>query len=173
MEPRADAGTRQQPAPQQEPGSRAAALHRAGRLLSRRPRSAEELRARLRSDGFSASVVEEAMTRLVQLRLVDDAAFARAWVEERAAGGRSPALLVRELEARGVDRGVAEIAVAEEEVDELAQARNLAGRWLGRVAGLPPERQARRIAGVLGRRGFAADVVETALRSVLPPEGWD
>jgi SOS response regulatory protein OraA/RecX len=78
-----------------EPGSRAAALHRAGRLLSRRRRSAEELRTGLCSDGFSPTVVEEAMTRLVELRLVDDDAFARAWVDERAARGRSPSLLVR------------------------------------------------------------------------------
>jgi regulatory protein len=156
-----------------EPGSRAAALHRAGRLLSRRRRSAEELRTGLRSDGFSPTVVEEAMTRLVELRLVDDDAFARAWVDERAARGRSPSLLVRELEGRGVDRGVAEAAVAAEGMDEVAQARRLAGQWLGRVSGLPLERQARRIAGMLGRRGFDADVVEEAVRSVLPPEGWD
>ena len=127
----------------------------------------------MRSDGFSPLVVDEAMTRLEELRLVDDAAFARAWVEERGPRGRSPALLVRELEERGVARGVAEAAVAAENMDEVAQARTLAGRWLGRVAGLPLERQALRLAGMLGRRGFEAEVVEEAVRSVLPPEGWD
>jgi regulatory protein len=141
--------------------------------LSRRPRSAVELRACLETEGFDPAVVREATARLGELGLVDDAAFARAWVEERTRRGRAPGLIVRELEERGVDRAVAEVAVAAQAVDSEEVARRLAGQLLTRVAGLPLERQASRIGGMLGRRGFDPEVVEASVRAVLPPEGWD
>jgi regulatory protein len=141
--------------------------------LSHRARSASELRVRLESEGFAPAVVSEAMTRLAELGLVDDAAFARAWAEQRARGGRAPGLIVRELEARGVDRAVAEAAVAAETVGSEGVARRLAAQWVTRVAGLPLERQASRIAGMLARRGFDSEVVEASVRAVLPPQGWD
>jgi regulatory protein len=159
--------------PRPEPGSHEAALHTAGRLLGRRQRSAAELRSRLELEGFDQAVVEGAMARLVELGLADDAALARAWAEERAGGGRAPRLIVRELQERGVERAVAEAAVAAAGVEEAAQARRLAARWVTRVADLPLERQASRLQGTLARRGFDADVIEAAVRAVLPPEGWD
>src|SRR5882757_7519157 len=58
-----------------------AVLAAAARFLEVRPRSVVEVRRRLRSAGYAAALIERAVERLVELGLLDDAAFARAWVE--------------------------------------------------------------------------------------------
>ena len=150
------------------------AMRRAGHLLASRPRTEHELRARLRTAGYDESTVGRTVERLVELRLVDDRAFALQWVSERALSkGRSGDALVAELVNKGIDRNVAEQAVGEAGIDEEAQARELAGRFLSKVAHKPLEKQAEAILGRLLRRGFSHDLARDAVRSVLPPEGWD
>ena len=56
-------------------------LAAAARFLEARPRSSNELRRRLRDAGYRADLVEGALERLTELGYLDDAAFARAWVE--------------------------------------------------------------------------------------------
>src|SRR5512136_1705988 len=58
-------------------------LDAAARLLEARPRSVEEVRRRLTRLGYRAPLVDEVVERLVELRYLDDEAFARAWVESR------------------------------------------------------------------------------------------
>ena len=54
--------------------------------------------------GIRGPRVEAALERVAQLGLLDDAAFAQSYVETRAARGRGPARLVRDLMAMGVER---------------------------------------------------------------------
>ena len=150
------------------------AMRRAGHLLASRPRTEHELRARLKTAGYDETTVGRVVDRLVELRLLDDREFALQWVAERAVSkGRSPQALVAELINKGVDRSIAEQATAEAGVDEEMQARELAGRFLPKVAHKPLEKQAEAILGRLLRRGFSHDLARDAVRSVLPPEGWD
>jgi regulatory protein len=149
------------------------AMQRAGRLLAVRPRSEGELRRRLEAADFDRGVIERVIGRLTELSLVDDSAFSRQWVQERSRRGRSGALLSRELEAQGVARATAEAAVAETTRDEVARAAELARRHLRRVAELPLPKQAARLGAMLSRRGYDEEAIEQAVRSVLPPEGWD
>ncbi len=149
-------------------------MQRAGHLLASRPRTEHELRIRLGRAGYDEETVERAVTRLVELRLLDDRAFALQWVAERALSkGRSGDALVSELVERGIDRYLAEEAVAEAGLDEEFQAAELAVRFLRKVAHKPLERQAEAILGRLLRRGFPYEVARDAVRTVLPPEGWD
>jgi regulatory protein len=151
-----------------------AAMQRAGHLLASRPRSEHELRLKLGRAGYEDDVVERALARLVELRLLDDSEFAAQWVAERAVSkGRSPEALVSELIDKGVDRSVAEEAVAASGVDVEQQARELAARFASKVASKPLEKQAESLLGRLLRRGFSHEVARDAVRSVLPPEGWD
>jgi regulatory protein len=150
-----------------------AALQKAWRLLARRPYGRAELRSRLESSGFERPAVDSALGRLAELGLVDDAAFAESLIELRARRGLSGAAAVAELEARGVDREIAEGALTRAGLDDAARARELAAQWVRRVARLPLPRQASRLQAMLLRRGFAPEVTEEAVRSVLPPEGWD
>ena len=146
----------------------------AGRLLTRRGFFEHELRGRLLCAGHDAGAVEAALERLKTLELLDDAALACSWIEERTrAKPRSRQALRRELEGKGVDAEIAEQALAACAPDDLAQARALATAAVGRMAGLPLEVQARRLRGRLSSRGFETEVVTEAVRAVLPPKGWD
>src|SRR6266540_3535544 len=55
------------------------------RLLARRPRSQREIRDRLRQKGFPLETIEAAIGKLEGWRYVDDAEFARYWVDNREA----------------------------------------------------------------------------------------
>ena len=57
------------------------ALDSALRFLSYRPRSEQEVRRRLGRQAWPAEVIEAVVARLRAVGLLDDAAFARLWVE--------------------------------------------------------------------------------------------
>jgi regulatory protein len=150
------------------------AMERAGRLLAARPRTRIEMVERLADAGFDAEVVAATVERLEELCFVDDAAFARAWIEQRAwTKARPPRVLLEELLAKGIEPEVARRALQEVGPDESAQATGLAARLLRRYAGLPLERQAAGLMAALLRKGFSEEAAEAGVRAILPPEGWD
>jgi regulatory protein len=150
------------------------AMERAGRLLAIRARTRVEMVERLADAGFDAEVVARTVDRLEELGLVDDAAFARTWIEERArTKHRSPAVLLEELGAKGVDTEIATAALDEAGLDEIAQATEIAARLVRRLAEKPLEQQATRLMAALLRKGFSEEAGEAAVRAVLPPQGWD
>jgi regulatory protein len=150
------------------------AMERAARLLAATSRSEADLRSRLRHAGYPAGVVERVLTRLIDLGLLDDLAFARNWIERRArTKGLSVGALRAELERKGIDRETAETALAESGLDEDGAALEWAARLAGKVAHRPLREQAGRLRAMLLRRGFSTEAVEGAVRAVLPPEGWD
>lgn len=143
------------------------------RLLAQAPRTESLLRDRLARAGFG-DATEVVLGRLVAARLVDDAAYARDFVEGRARRrplGRD--LLLVELEARGIDASAAARALDDVGYDEGAAAAELASRRLARLTSLPLPEQARKLFAFLAGRGFSQEVAEAAVRQVLPPEGWD
>ena len=150
------------------------AMDRAGRWLALRPRTERELTGRLLEGGFDEDVVRTTIARLKELGLIDDVSFARQWVEERAARkGVGPRVLTHELVEKGIDRELAEAAVADVGPDEADNARRVAATQLKKLIELPVPDQAARLLGFLARRGFSQDAAEDAVRAVLPPEGWD
>ena len=150
------------------------AMERGARLLAVRPRTELEMRQRLGAAGVDRDDAEAAIGRLLELDLLDDSAFARQWVDERSRRkGLAGDTLVRELTAKGVDRGVAEETVAEAGLDEVARATELAASWIRRVARHPLPIQAQRLEQMLARKGYGWEVTAEAVRAVLPPEGWD
>lgn len=154
--------------------ARREAMARAGRLLAVRPRSEAELSEALAGAGFEPAVVESALSRLRTLGLVDDAEFALQWVQERAARKKlSSRALVHELHRKGIAREVAEAALERAGLDEVAQATELAARYVRRVASKPLAEQATRIQQMLSRRGYSFETCEAAVKAVLPPDGWD
>ena len=85
----------------------------AAAYLAVRPRTVDETRRRLRHLGYRADLVEQAVARLVELGYLDDAAFARAWVESRdRSRPRGEVALRRELRARGVGDDAIAVAFA-------------------------------------------------------------
>lgn len=149
-------------------------MTKAARLLAIRPRTERELRERLAQGGHSPCEVDTTIARLVELELVDDAAFARQWVEESAArkglGGHA---LRAELLAKGVAPELAQEVVAAASDDEEARAVEVASRFVRRVARFPLAEQPTRLHQMLLRRGFSHEAAGAGARAVLPPEGWD
>lgn len=142
------------------------ALQAAIRLLSYRPRSRAELQQRLAQKGYSTQTVEETLDRLERSGLVDDSAFARYWVENRAQGNpRGQPFLHGELAQKGIDRQVIDQALAD--YDEEAAAAQVAEKIARRLHGLDQATARRRLVNALKRRGFAYDVIEPLVARML------
>lgn len=108
----------------QEQDSLEKAKESAYRLLSYRPRSTAEIRQRLAQKGFEKAIIEKVITRLSELELLDDRAFAQYWIEQRNTfRPRSRLALRQELYQKGLDRDLIEEAVSE--VNEFAAARKI------------------------------------------------
>lgn len=84
------------------------------RYLGIRLRSRRELKDYLIRKHCASDEVEAALERLEGLGLVDDSAFAAAWIADRlAVRPRSRLRLVQELSAKGVARDVIDLALEE------------------------------------------------------------
>lgn len=142
-----------------EPSSEAvaSALRFVLRSTRARPQTEAELRAKLRSRDHPDDVIDAAIARATELGAIDDAAFARAWVNDRGVGRGYSALRVREeLRRRSVPEGVIDEAMGVLETrDDLSVATELARSRAQRMpAALEPEAVARRLLGFLARRGY-------------------
>lgn len=142
-------------------------------LLARRPRSLREVRDRLRLKDYGPATIEAAVAKLEGWNYVDDADFARYWVENRAAHKpRGRRLLEQELRQKGIDREVVREAIDATDLDERAAAVEVGRAKLRSYAGLAPAVAHRRLGAYLARRGFGYDVVRPALDELLG-EGGD
>src|SRR5207253_2222110 len=113
------------------------------------------------------------LSRFAEVGLIDDKAFAAAWVDSRHTGrGLGRRALSAELRRRGVDdRTVAE-AVGDLDPDtELATARVLVRRRLRSTATAEPAARVRRLIGMLARKGYPPAVAVRAVREELAAAG--
>ncbi|HKG34266.1 MAG TPA: regulatory protein RecX [Gemmatimonadales bacterium] len=134
-----------------------AAFRTALRALEARSFARSDLARRLQRKGHPRAAVEVALERIAQLGLLDDAAFAQSYVETRAARGRGPARLVRDLMAMGVERGVIDRAVAghwPDGSDRSSIPMALAEKRAAQLGALPRQTKRRRLIAYLARRGF-------------------
>lgn len=149
------------------------------RLLATRRRSVGEMRERLARREVPGAVAHEAMARIERAGLVDDAAFARDWVEQRrtlrALGDEA---LRRELEAKRVAPRWIEAALATDQGDEERRCRELVRARIGHhdrerlraeQDGSHRRRLSRRLDALLTRKGYpgslAVHVISGELRA--------
>ena len=145
--------------------------HRAAlRALARRAHARHDLRRRLLQKQHPPAAVDGALARLAAQGLLDDAAFARDYAGVKAARGRGPARLIKDLLAQGVERRVAEEAVraalADEGVDADAAVRAVAEKRARQLAGLPAPVRKRRLVAFLARRGFQGPLVRAIVEAL-------
>ncbi|HUN36694.1 MAG TPA: regulatory protein RecX [Trebonia sp.] len=145
------------------------------RLLTLAPRTRAQLADALGKRGVPADVAEDVLGRFTDVGLIDDAAFARAWVESRHHGrGLSARALSAELRRRGVDDDQIRVAVDELGPDaEVETARLLVARKLAATRGLPPQARTRRLAGVLARKGYPPGLAFRVIREALEADRAD
>jgi regulatory protein len=143
--------------------------------LTGQARSRSELETRLARKGVPGPVAERLLDRFEEVGLVDDEAFARAWVQSRQSGkGLARRALAQELRRKGVDDETARVALdAVDTDDEVEAARTLVRRKLRTVARLGDEVAARRLTGMLARKGYAPSLCYRVVREELETAGLD
>ncbi|WP_406089085.1 regulatory protein RecX [Kitasatospora purpeofusca] len=143
------------------------------RLLTGAAKSRKQLGDALRKREIPDEVAEEVLTRLEEVGLIDDAAFARAWVESRhSVRGLSRRALAQELRTKGISGELAEQALAQlDHDDETEAARALVDRRLRATRGLERQTRTRRLVGLLARRGYSEGLAFRVVRDALDAEG--
>ncbi len=113
------------------------------------------------------------LSRFEEVGLIDDAAFADAWVESRHHGrGLARRALARELRNKGVAPTLIDEAVGQLDSDqEEERARELVARKLRSTRGLERDRRLRRLAGMLARKGYPEGMALRVVRRALEEEG--
>jgi regulatory protein len=158
-------------------------LEAAARFLEARARTVVEVRRRLTGAGYQADLVEGAITRMLELGMLDDEAFARAWIESRdRARPRGERAMRQELGLKGVDRATVDLVLSERREavagvpaedgvttspDQVAAERLIARntRSLARVA--DPRQRRQRAYALLARNGFDPEVCRTVAARMM------
>lgn len=143
--------------------------------LTGRARTRSELADKLRKRNVPQEIATRLLDRFEEVGLINDAAFAHDWIEERqSTRGLAKRALASELKRKGLEDGVAQSALAE--IDENAEheaARAQVRRKLRAMRGLESEKATRRLVGMLARKGHSAGVAYRIVREELEAAGLD
>jgi regulatory protein len=148
------------------------------RLLDHRARTRAELAAALHKRGVPDDAAQQVLDRFAEVGLVDDSALAGDYAQaqqERGLAGRAVALKLRR---RGVDEATIGQAVSTiDRSTEYSAAQRLVAHKMPSMRRLDPPVQARRLVGMLCRRGYgvamAHEVVRDAIAGVEIPAADD
>ena len=141
---------------------RLGAVEAALKLVAMGPRSEHDLRDRLRNRRrFAPDAVEHAVQRMRELGYLNDAAFARYYVEARQASPRSRRALTFELQRKGVDKRHVETAL--EEHSDADAAYDAAQRRLRALRDADRQTFERRLGSFLAGRGFGYGIARTTI----------
>ncbi|NBM14115.1 recombination regulator RecX [Streptomyces sp. GC420] len=167
----ASSPSRAEEAAPRDPGEQARAI--CLRLLTGTPRTRKQLADALYKRGIPDEVASEVLSRFEDVGLIDDAAFAGAWVESRHHGrGLARRALARELRTKEVDSAVIDEAVGRlDSEQEEETARALVERRLRSTRGLDRDKRLRRLAGMLARKGYGEGLALRVVRQALEEEG--
>ncbi|MEW2072375.1 recombination regulator RecX [Streptomyces sp. NPDC013433] len=145
------------------------------RLLTGTPRTRKQLADALRKREIPDEAAEEVLSRFEEVGLINDSAFADAWVESRHHGrGLARRALAQELRTKGVDPTLIDAAVSQlDSEQEEATARELVARKLRATRGLDRDKRLRRLAGMLARKGYPEGLALRVVRQALEEEGED
>jgi len=137
--------------------------------LTAQARSRHELADALAAKAVPADVAKQVLDRFTEVGLVDDVAFAEAWVRSRQTSrGLAGRALAHELRGKGVDEEVIRDSLGQiQPDDEREAARVLVTRKLRSTRGLDQATRARRLAGLLARKGYPAGLAMQVVREAL------
>jgi regulatory protein len=139
------------------------------RALTGAPKTRQQLAELLEKRGVPDDAAETVLDRFTEVGLIDDAAFARAWVSSRQSGrGLARRALSAELRAKGIEPEVAaEAVLAVGDDDERETARRLVDRKMGAVRRLDRATATRRLMGMLARKGYNGGLAAAVIREAL------
>jgi len=159
-----------EPEPNRDPGELAREI--CLRQLAVRPRTRAELATALRRRGIADEVIDEVLDRYDEVGIIDDEAFARAWVTSRHHGkGLARRALAGELRRKGVDPDAVGEALDELDTEtEEETARSLVARRMRVERTAAPEAAFRRLVGMLARKGYPAGLAIRVVKEALAAE---
>lgn len=128
------------------------------RYVAMRPRSQWELEAYLKRKGVEEPVAEVIIERLQRVGLLDDLAFARAWVaNRRLLKATSVRKLKLELKQKRLSESIIEQVMREDETDERDALRQLVAKKRGRYS------DDIKLMQYLARQGFKYDDITSVM----------
>jgi regulatory protein len=153
------------------------AFQNALRFIGYRPRTTAEIVSKLAKKGFADIVIQETIERLSANGLLDDATFARTWVENQSTfRPRGQRALAFELRRKGVTDEVIALAL-EETPGEEELAYQAGTRQAHKLDNLERNEFRMKLSAFLARRGFSygtiAPVVSRIWIELHSPEGQD
>lgn len=155
-----------------EDGEENRAYHQALRFLGYRPRSEAEVTRRLTKHGHDEALVQSVLERLAREGYVDDAEFARFWVDNRTRfRPRSARALSHELRQKGLSSSVIEVAITD--VDEERAAWDALAGKTSRWQALDEQQFLRKVAEFLSRRGFSYEICRSTAERAWQEEHDD
>jgi regulatory protein len=124
------------------------------------------VRQNLLKAGYEDETIDRVLERLREVALVDDAAFARYWIDNRTQfKPRGEVALRQELRRKGVDREVIDAVLEESEHAEDQAAIQAALAKADRYRQLPRQEFAHKLGAYLARRGFDYETVREAVQA--------
>jgi regulatory protein len=139
------------------------------RQLALGPRSRAQLEQKLRQRGCADDIAEQVLDRMAEVGLVDDEAYAELLVRaKQSTKGLARRALAHELRKQGIEAEVADEALAQVgQADEREKAEQLVAKKLRSMHGLDADVQARRLAGMLARKGYSVEVAWPVIREAI------
>lgn len=147
--------------------------------LTGQARSRKELSDKLAARDVPPEIATRLLDRFEEVGLIDDDAFAKAWIESRQpaeSGGKGLArrALAQELRRKGIDDEVARAALDEiDPDDEETSARELVRKKLRSLRGVDDTAATRRLVGMLARKGYGSGLAFAVVRDELASFGRD
>ena len=138
--------------------------------LSMTAKSRHQLAQVLAKRDVPPTAADAALDRYTELGYIDDAAFARSWVESRQrTRGLAGSALRRELSQKGIDRELIDQVLADgvDYDSEREAASALVRKKLGAMRGVDNDAATRRLVGMLGRKGYGPGVSFAVVRDAL------
>nr|WP_279536306.1 regulatory protein RecX [Nocardioides ochotonae] len=138
-------------------------------------RSRKELADKLAGKDVPPEIATALLDRFEEVGLVDDEAFARAWIASRQPGkGLARRALAQELRRKGIDDEVARDALDEiDPADEEEAARRLVRKKLRSLSRVDDQIATRRLVGMLARKGYSSGLAFSVVREELADAGRD
>ena len=136
-------------------------------------RSRKELADKLAKKDVPDDVAARLLDRFTEVGLIDDEAYARAWISSRQPGkGLARRALAQELRRKGVDDETAREALDEiDPADEEQAARVLVRKKLRTLSRVDDQTATRRLVGLLARKGYGAGMAFAVVRDELATSG--
>ena len=136
------------------------------RFVSYRPRSEKEIRDYLHGKHASERDFEKITNQLRKQKLLDDSAFVKWWLEQRATfRPKGKRALRAELKQKGISDELIEEALSED-VDDLAQAKKAIQKKLKIYDRLPYLERKAKLSAFLARNGFSWEIIKQVVNQL-------